>query len=35
MSFNVSESFDVLVFGVGIAGMQSALDLADQDYRWQ
>jgi heterodisulfide reductase subunit A2 len=33
MSFNVSERFDVIILGGGIAGMQSALDLADQDYK--
>lgn len=33
MSSNVSGKFDVIIFGGGIAGMQSALDLADQDYK--
>jgi heterodisulfide reductase subunit A len=33
MSSNVSDKFDVIIFGGGIAGMQSALDLADQDYK--
>ena len=33
MKSNVSEKYDVIIFGGGIAGMQSALDLADQDYK--
>jgi heterodisulfide reductase subunit A len=33
MNSNVSQKYDVLIFGGGIAGMQSALDLADQDYK--
>ena len=33
MSSNVSDKYDVIIFGGGIAGMQSALDLADQDYK--
>ena len=33
MNSNVSGKYDVIIFGGGIAGMQSALDLADQDYK--
>ncbi|MFC1493992.1 FAD-dependent oxidoreductase [Thermodesulfobacteriota bacterium] len=33
MSSDISDRYDVIILGGGIAGMQSALDLADQDYR--
>jgi heterodisulfide reductase subunit A len=33
MSFDVSDKFDAIIFGGGIAGMQSSLDLADQGYK--
>ena len=33
MNSNVSDKYDVLIFGGGIAGMQAALDLGDQDYK--
>ncbi len=33
MATNESLTFDALVIGGGIAGLQSALDLADQDYK--
>jgi len=33
MTSNVSESYDVVVLGGGIAGMQASLDLADQGFK--
>jgi len=33
MPSNITEKYDVVVLGGGIAGMQSALDLADQEYK--
>lgn len=33
MTSNVSESYDALVLGGGIAGMQASLDLADQGFK--
>ena len=33
MNSNISYKYDVIIFGGGIAGMQSALDLGDQDYK--
>ena len=33
MDINTSESCDVMIIGGGIAGMQAALDLADQDFQ--
>ena len=33
MNSNVSDKYDVIIFGGGIAGMQSALDLGDQDFK--
>ncbi len=33
MKSTVSDKYDVIVIGGGIAGMQSALDLADQEYK--
>lgn len=33
MPSDVPEKYDVIILGGGIAGMQSALDLADQDYK--
>lgn len=33
MTSNVSISYDVVIIGGGIAGMQASLDLADQDFK--
>lgn len=33
MNSSVTKQYDVTILGGGIAGMQSALDLADQDYK--
>lgn len=33
MPSNVIDKYDAIILGGGIAGMQSALDLADQDYK--